>query len=77
MLLSINEVTTYRWSFDEDVRRYREVGIEAIGVWRHKLSDFGEQRGIEYLAESGLAVSSLFLGRWFHGPRWPQPPREY
>jgi sugar phosphate isomerase/epimerase len=39
--LSMNEMTTYRWSFDEDVRHYVSAGYDAIGVWRHKLSDFG------------------------------------
>jgi sugar phosphate isomerase/epimerase len=57
--LSMNEMTTYRWSFLEDVLSYREAGLESIGVWRPKLVDFGEERGAELLAESGLSVSSL------------------
>ena len=58
MCLSMNEMTTYRWSFEEDVARYRAAGIGAIGVWRQKLSDFGEDKGVELLAESGLKVSN-------------------
>jgi sugar phosphate isomerase/epimerase len=65
--LSINEMTTYRWSFQEDVERYRAAGIEAIGVWRQKLSDFGEERGIRLLAESGLKVSNLLWAGGFTG----------
>ncbi len=65
--LSMNEMTTYRWSFDEDVQHYRAAGIPAIGVWRRKLSDFGEQRGIELLKESGLAVSNLLWAGGFTG----------
>lgn len=65
--LSMNEMTTYRWSFDEDVRHYCAAGIPAIGVWRRKLSDFGEQRGIELLKESGLAVSNLLWAGGFTG----------
>lgn len=65
--LSINEMTTFRWSFDEDVLHYREMGIPAIGVWRRKLSDFGEERGIELLGESGLAVSNLHWAGGFTG----------
>ena len=57
--LSMNEMTTFRWSFEEDVQRYREAGYPAIGVWRQKLADFGEERGIELLRDSGLAVSNL------------------
>jgi sugar phosphate isomerase/epimerase len=65
--LSMNEMTTYRWSFEEDVANYRAAGIEAIGVWRQKLSDFGEEKGLELLAESGLAVSNLLWAGGFTG----------
>jgi len=65
--LSVNEVTTYRWTFDEDVWHYQAAGIPAIGVWRQKLSDFGEEKGIELLAESELAVSNLLWAGGFTG----------
>lgn len=57
--LAVNEITTYRWSFLEDVTAYREVEISAIGVWRPKLVAFGEERGIDLLRECELSVSSL------------------
>ncbi len=63
----MNEMTTYRWSFEEDVANIAAAGIPAIGVWRQKLSDFGEEKGIELLAESGLAVSSLLWAGGFTG----------
>ncbi len=63
----MNEMTTYRWSFEEDVQRYAAAGIQAIGVWRRKLSDFGEARGIELLKQSGLAVSNLLWAGGFTG----------
>ena len=66
-LLSLNEMTTYRWTFDEDVRRYAAAGIPALGVWRSKLSDFGEERGIDLVRESGLRVSSLMWACGFTG----------
>jgi sugar phosphate isomerase/epimerase len=65
--LSINEVTTYRWSFEEDVERYVAAGIPAIGVWRPKLSDFGEEKGVELLVDSGLKVSNLLWAGGFTG----------
>jgi len=65
--LSINEVTTYRWSFEEDVAGYAEAGIKAIGVWRQKLSDFGEEKGIELLKDTGLEVSNLLWCGGFTG----------
>lgn len=64
---SVNEMTTYRWSFEEDVSHFRAANIEAIGVWRQKLSDYGEEKGIELLAESRLAVSNLLWAGGFTG----------
>ncbi|MEX2114175.1 MAG: sugar phosphate isomerase/epimerase family protein [Pirellulales bacterium] len=65
--LSINEVTTYRWSFEEDVAQLRACGISAIGVWRQKLADFGEAKGIALLAANGLTVSNLLWAGGFTG----------
>lgn len=65
--LSLSETTTYRWSFEEDVMNYSAAGIPAIGVWRHKLSDFGETKAAELLAERGLKVSHLFWAGGFTG----------
>ena len=59
VLLSMNEMTTYRWSFEEDVQHYSAAGIEAIGVWRQKLADYGEEKGIELLSETGRGNRSL------------------
>jgi len=65
--LSVNALTTFRWSFEEDVDQYAQAGITTLGVWRHKLSDFGEDKGIELLADSGLSVSSLLWAGGFTG----------
>jgi sugar phosphate isomerase/epimerase len=65
--LSMNEMTTYRWPFDKDVAEYQAAGIPAIGVWRQKLSDFGEEKGIELLADAGLPVSNLLWAGGFTG----------
>ncbi|MCA9234365.1 MAG: sugar phosphate isomerase/epimerase [Planctomycetales bacterium] len=65
--LSMNQVTTYRWNLDEEVQRYREAGYEGIGVWRQKLADFGESRGIDLIAESGLRVTHLAWAGGFTG----------
>ena len=65
--ISVNELTTFRWSFEEDVANYVAAGIPAIGVWRQKLSDFGEEKGIELLADNGLRVSNLLWAGGFTG----------
>lgn len=65
--LSMNELTTYRWSFEEDVTRYTASGIDAIGVWREKISDYGHEKGAELLAEHGMRVSNLLWAGGFTG----------
>jgi sugar phosphate isomerase/epimerase len=65
--LSINEVTTFRWSFEEDVARYAAAQIPAIGVWRQKVSDYGEEKAAELLREKGLRVSNLLWAGGFTG----------
>jgi sugar phosphate isomerase/epimerase len=65
--LSINEMTTYRWSFEEDVTSYQDAGIEAIGVWRRKLADYGEEKGVELIRHSGIKVSNLLWAGGFTG----------
>ncbi|MGE0758436.1 MAG: sugar phosphate isomerase/epimerase family protein [Pirellulaceae bacterium] len=63
----MNEMTTFRWSFEEDVQQYVSQGIRAISVWRPKLSDYGEDKGIELLQEAGLEVASLLWAGGFTG----------
>lgn len=65
--MSMNELSTYSWTFDQDVFRYLSAGYEGIGVWRPKLTDFGEQKGIELLREAGLSVSNLLWAGGFTG----------
>jgi sugar phosphate isomerase/epimerase len=67
MKLSMNETTTFRWSFEEDIANYPAAGIPAIGVWRHKVSDCGQARAVALLEQSGLKVSHLFWAGGFTG----------
>lgn len=57
--VSLAEMSTRRWSFEEDLTHYRDEGIRSIGVWRRKLLDFGEEKGAELIRDAGLSVSSL------------------
>jgi sugar phosphate isomerase/epimerase len=65
--LSMNETTTFRWSFEEDLANYAAAGIPSLGVWREKLSDCGETKAIELLRDSGLKASHLFWAGGFTG----------
>jgi sugar phosphate isomerase/epimerase len=65
--LSVSETTTFRWSLVEDVVRYAAVGIPAVGVWRHKLSDCGLAKARRVLRRNRLTVSHLAWGGGFTG----------
>lgn len=60
-------MSTYNWSLSDDVEGCQAARIESIGVWRRKLCDFGEERGIDLLNESGLGISSLSFAGGFTG----------
>ncbi len=64
---SLNQATTLRWSFEEDVLRYRLAGIDTMGVWLPKLLEYGEDRGLEWLSENGMSVSTLSYAGGFTG----------
>jgi len=66
-VLSLNETTTFRWSFEDDVANYAAAGIEGIGVWRQKLSDCGQNRALELIGQNRLKVSHLFWAGGFTG----------
>lgn len=65
--LAVSEITTFRWSFEEDLLHYQAAGVQAIGVWRQKLTDYGADRGVELLRHHGLRVSSLQWAGGFTG----------
>lgn len=65
--ISVSQTTTLRWTFEEDVFRYQAAGIQAIGVWRQKLSDYGEAKAVELLEETGMKAAHLFWAGGFTG----------
>lgn len=66
-LLSMNEITTFRWSLEEDVENYQEAGYSGIGVWRYKVADGDEDQAIDLLNASGLKVTQLSWAGGFTG----------
>lgn len=57
----ISEVTTWPWSFAEDVERYAALGARAIEVWEFKLAHAPAERRAQLasIREHGLTVSSF------------------
>ncbi len=65
--LSVNELTTFRWSFEEDVAHYAAAGFKAMGVWRQKLSDYGVERAVDLLRQHHMQVSNFSWAGGFTG----------
>lgn len=65
--LSITQMTTFHWSLPDLVTYCKDFGFPAIGVWLPRLNEFGEERGIDLLLESQLAVSSVGPAGGFTG----------
>ena len=58
--LAISQLSTLRWSFEQDAQAYTARGFKGIGIYRPKLEDFGLDRTpSSCLAESSLSVTSL------------------
>lgn len=63
--LSVSQVTTRDWTFEEDVANYAAAGLEGIGIWRDKLDMYGTEHGIQLLSDSPLRVANLVDAGYF------------
>lgn len=65
--LSLSQLTTLRWSLTEEVFQAKQTGYDAIGLWRPKLVELGEEKAAELLQRARLSVSSLSFAGGFTG----------
>lgn len=63
--LSLNQRTTAEWSLRETIDGCVAAGLPAIGIWREPLADAGLDRGVAWVRDAGLRVSSLCRGGFF------------
>jgi sugar phosphate isomerase/epimerase len=63
--LSLNQITTQRWSVREAVDGCMRAGIPYIALWREKVAETGLQESARIVRDAGLRVSSLCRGGWF------------
>lgn len=54
---SISEISTFRASFDEDVRAYSQAGADGIGIWEYKLQRGRDEESLGLMRASGLAAA--------------------
>lgn len=57
--IALNQLTTIRWSLEEDLAAYKQWEIPAIGVSWRKLVEHGVQNGIRKIRRSGMPVSNI------------------
>lgn len=66
--LSVNELSTPKWTIEEDVIHYHEAGFSALGIWYPKLAEYGKEKAIELLNEYGFTASSInYVGEFTGG----------
>jgi sugar phosphate isomerase/epimerase len=63
--LSLNQITTNRWSLAEALDGCVRAGVPSIGIWRHKIADVGLAESRRLVRDAGLHVSSVCRGGMF------------
>ncbi|HMO57538.1 MAG TPA: sugar phosphate isomerase/epimerase family protein [Roseiflexaceae bacterium] len=63
--LSLNQMTTQRWSLREAIDGCVRAGIPAIGIWRDKIAEAGLDTAVRLVRDAGLHVSSVCRGGMF------------
>ncbi len=63
--LSLNQITTRRWSVREAAEACARRGIPAIALWRDKIAEEGLDASVRAVREAGLRVSSVCRGGMF------------
>jgi sugar phosphate isomerase/epimerase len=55
----VSEFTTTPWTFEQDVERYAQLGVEAIEVCEFKLDERRIDEQLALIGKHGLAISSV------------------
>lgn len=63
--LSISAVSSWRWSFEQDLEFWAKTGIDHVGLSLRKLEEHGLEAAIQAVREAGLRVSNLVELGWF------------
>src|ERR1041384_609046 len=63
--LSLNQITTNRWSLAEALEGCLRAQVPAIGIWRHKIAEVGLTEARRLVRDAGLPVSSVCRGGMF------------
>ncbi|MBS0337878.1 MAG: sugar phosphate isomerase/epimerase [Proteobacteria bacterium] len=67
-LLSLNTITTKKWTLAAAIAGCARHGIRGITVWRDRLQEMGVAAAAQSLKANGLAVTGLCRGGMFPAP---------
>lgn len=62
-----SQLSTPRWELSDELPRLATRGVDALAVWRHKLSDLGPMESRRLLEQFGVRVSSVQWAGGFTG----------
>lgn len=65
---SINQETVKQWSLPELADGCAKEGVDAVGLWRAPVQEYGVERAARLMGDAGLTVTSLCRGGFFTGP---------
>jgi sugar phosphate isomerase/epimerase len=63
--LSLNQITTNRWSLKEAVEGCLRAEVPWIALWRDKIEDIGLKESKRIISDAGIKVSSICRGGMF------------
>jgi sugar phosphate isomerase/epimerase len=66
--LSLNQITTPKWSVTEVAEACVRHGVPSIALWRHKIEEAGLASCVRSVEDAGLHVSSVCRGGMFPAP---------
>lgn len=63
--LSLNQITTNKWSLQEAVEGCERAEVPYIALWRHKIAEIGLKESKRIIQNSGIQISSICRGGMF------------
>jgi sugar phosphate isomerase/epimerase len=66
--LSLNQITTPKWSVAEAAEACARHGVSSIALWRHKIEESGLSSCVQAVRDAELHVSSVCRGGMFPAP---------
>jgi sugar phosphate isomerase/epimerase len=66
--LSLNQITTPKWSVAQAADACARHGVPSIALWRHKIEESGLSSCVQSVKDAGLHVSSVCRGGMFPAP---------